>query len=149
MVKVDIQIKGVDKLKTMSLLTSDIVEEVARSVALSLEREIKQRTPVDTGRLRGAYQYKKTGKGQYQITNNVEYLFAVNDGTGEYGPTGKPIEAATGKVLAFMVKGTPVFAKSVKGQKGKHFVEESIESVENNIEDIGDAAVKRVLKGAS
>lgn len=123
----------------------DVLDEVAKVIALSLEASLKRNTPIDTGRLRGNYQYERSGTGIYKITNNVNYVMMVNDGTGIYGPSGKPIEPVTAKCLMFTVGGSTIFRRSVKGQKGQGFVEKSIGEAESNAQSLARIAVDRIL----
>jgi hypothetical protein len=52
------------------------VEEVVKLTALSWTKQVKEHTPVDTGRLRNAWQ-TDIGKFQATITNNMEYAEPV------------------------------------------------------------------------
>ncbi len=50
----------------------------------------------------------------------------VEHGTGIYGPTGMPITAA-GNVMVFRVNRYKVFATSVRGQRGKHYMQKAVQ----------------------
>ena len=57
-------------------LMEEEVQEVVKLTALSWAGQVKEQTPVDTGRLRNAWQ-TKIGKLEAEITNNVEYAEPV------------------------------------------------------------------------
>ena len=57
-------------------LMEEEVQEVVKRTALSWAGQVKEQTPVDTGRLRNAWQ-TQIGKLQAEITNNVEYAEPV------------------------------------------------------------------------
>ena len=57
-------------------LMEEEVQEVVKLTALSWEGQVKEQTPVDTGRLRNAWQ-TQIGKFQATITNNMEYAEPV------------------------------------------------------------------------
>lgn len=53
-----------------------MIKDERDAMGFNLEAELKMRSPVDTGRLRGGFAYDPvTG----EVTNNVEYVEAVND----------------------------------------------------------------------
>ena len=57
-------------------LMGEEVQEVVKLTALSWAGQVKEQTPVDTGRLRNAWQ-TKIDKLQAEITNNMEYAEPV------------------------------------------------------------------------
>lgn len=112
-------------------------------VSHQLLRNLIQKSPVDTGLLRGWFQ---TGGGtEIKIESPAAYVGFVNEGTGIYGPTGTPITPKKGEVLKFQYGGQTVFAKSVKGQKGQKFVEKSIKETSSRIEEIFKAIAEEEL----
>ena len=50
------------------------------------------------------------------------YPLFVDRGTGVFGPTGHPIFARTGHAMHFEEDGRDIFARSVAGQRGQHFM---------------------------
>ena len=95
-----------------------------------IERIAKELCPVDTGRLRSSIAARvevEGGKPLVIVGTNVEYAIYVHEGTGIYGPRGRPIEPVNAKVLAWTPRGgSTVFARSVKGMKGRPFLEEAM-----------------------
>lgn len=84
--------------------------------------------PVDTGRLRSSLtiQFVKGPGGMpiARIGSNLPYAIWQEQGTGIYGPRGTPIVPKHAKFLVFtprVAKG-PVFARSVRGSKARHFL---------------------------
>lgn len=57
-------------------LMEEEVQEVVKLTALSWTKQVKEHTPVDTGRLRNAWQ-TDIGKFRATITNNMEYAEPV------------------------------------------------------------------------
>ena len=98
-----------------------------------------------------ANQYRITEKtdSSRTITNSSKYGVYVNEGTGVYG-RGSPIVPIRANFLHFWVGGAPhagaeVFAKSVRGQKGQHFVEKGAKDIANSVEKIAPIVARRVL----
>ena len=81
-----------------------------------------------------------------EIRNDTYYLPWVNDGTGIYGPLHHRITPKHAKVLHFYWKGNEWFLKSVKGQKGKHFVERSMTEVIRSVDSAVVIASRGTLK---
>lgn len=61
-----------------------------------------------------------------QVGTSLFYARYVHDGTGIYGPTGRPIRPQRGKVMVFQGNTGTVFARTVKGQRGTHFLERAL-----------------------
>tara|TARA_R100001086_G_scaffold211418_2_gene127384 strand:- start:1264 stop:1617 length:354 start_codon:yes stop_codon:yes gene_type:complete len=57
-------------------LMEEEIQEVVKLTATSWEKQVKEQTPVDTGRLRNTWQ-TKIGKFQAEITNNMDYAEPV------------------------------------------------------------------------
>lgn len=75
----------------------------------NVESRAKVLTPVDRGRLRSSITHELVSEGGdliCRIGTNVEYARHVHDGTGIYGPRGRPIRPVNAKVLAWPVRGT-------------------------------------------
>ena len=81
-----------------------------------------------------------------EIRNNAHYLPWVNDGTGVYGPLHHRITPKHAKTLHFHWKGKEWFLKSVKGQKGQHFVERSMSEVIRSVDSAVVIASRGTLK---
>jgi hypothetical protein len=100
-------------------------------------------TPVDEGHLAGAWT-KKESQERIVMTNSAEYAVYVNEGTGVYGPRSRRITPVNAKVLHWEKGGTQYFAKSVKGIKGKHFVEAAVKDMEGKLPNILQQAVNKL-----
>ena len=64
------------KITDIAGLMEDEIEHVVRATAVEWTQAVKEQTPVDTGRLRSAWQ-TNIGKFRAEITNNVEYAEPV------------------------------------------------------------------------
>lgn len=117
-----VQIDG-DKFRELAKKAAEAVKQAVRLTAVELTGNIREQSPVDHGRLAGSWNMKQTGALSYKVYTAVKYARFVNDGTGVYGPSGKPIQSRKlGKtitpkslngVLAFEVNGKTIFAKNV------------------------------------
>lgn len=88
-------------------------------------------TPVDEGHLAGAWT-KQESNDKIVMTNSAKYAVYVNEGTGVFVGSG-PIRPNKAKVLHWEKGGTHYFARSIKGQKGQHFVEAAVKDLESKI----------------
>lgn len=71
----------------------EMLDDEVDAMGFNLEAELKMRSPVDTGQLRGGWHYDTASKS---VTNNVEYVEAVN----ALHPTAAGfVEAATDAVV--------------------------------------------------
>jgi len=63
-----------------------------------------------------------------RVGTNVKYARMVHDGTGIYGPNGRPITPTHASVLAFTPHGSNVvvFAARVKGSPAVPFLQEAL-----------------------
>ena len=148
MVKVTIEFdkSAVDEIPEK---TEAIVKRGKNLVAQNMIRDLTKNSPVDTGKLKGWFPYKNEDT-VVEIRSPAEYAGYVNDGTGIYGPRGQVIyRKDIGKPFAFNVGGKMVYVKYIKGQKGQHFVEKSIEQTSQNIQRLFNKAVKDVMGGGT
>jgi hypothetical protein len=62
------------------------------------------------------------------VGTNLNYARVAHDGSGIYGPTGRPIVPLRGKFLVFTSRrtGKLVFVKSVQGQHGTKFLQKAL-----------------------
>jgi len=61
---------------------ADALDESVEELAQLFESEVKRRTPVITGRLKGSMVGQRTGVMQGQVSTNVEYAERVEFGYG-------------------------------------------------------------------
>jgi hypothetical protein len=101
---------------------------------------------IDTGRLRASIAtqvVRRNGDPAVLVGTNVNYALAVHDGTGIYGPKGRPIKPRHGKFLRFKAKpggksqppgkkpkkkgsGGYVYARSAKGMQRNQFLKNAL-----------------------
>lgn len=125
--------------------TEAIVKKGKNLVAQNMIRNLTQNSPVDMGKLKGWVPYRNEDT-IVDIRSPAEYAGYVNDGTGIYGPHGQLIyRKDIGKPFSFNVGGEMVFVRYIKGQKGQHFVEKSIEQTSHNIQRLFNKAVTDVM----
>ena len=90
----------------------------------------KRLAPVDTGRLRADISVGVVADSVtpvVRVGNSVNYALAVHEGTGIYGPTGRPIRPRRAKVLRFKSKGGKVvFARQVRGTRGRPYLRDAL-----------------------
>lgn len=144
MVKVTITFDK-DAVEDIPEKTEAIVKKGKNLVAQNMIRNLTQNSPVDKGKLKGWVPYRNEDT-MVDIRSPAEYAGYVNDGTGIYGPRGQLIyRKDIGKPFSFNVGGKMVFVRYIKGQKGQHFVEKSIEQTSHNIQRLFNKAVTDVM----
>jgi len=115
-------IKGVEELIQKFLRGRQKLGEAVWQSALDLQREIKSRASVRTGRLVRSIYAAKTGDLSAKVGVGVYYAVYVEYGTRPH------IIRAHGRALRFEVGGKVVFAKYVRhpGMKPQYFVKNSL-----------------------
>lgn len=112
------------------MLTEPLTRDMTRR-ARNVANRAKVLSPVRTGRLRGQITPTVVIEGGLPVglvTASAPHSLFVHEGTGIYGPTGRPIVSKRpGGVLRFPGKGgTVIFARSVKGSKPRKFLTEAL-----------------------
>jgi len=103
--------------------------EAVRDILAYAEDRAKTYAPRRTGNLQrniDSTRVIKTGGvciGEVHVKKTAPYAKWVESGTGMWGPYHMPIVPKTGNFLKFKWKGHTVYARSVKGQHGRHFME--------------------------
>lgn len=100
-------------------------------------------------RLANSWRVSEKTDSSRLLTNDRKYAIYVNEGTGIYG-RGSPIVPIRANFLHFWVGGAPfagseVFAKSVRGQRGQHYVERGAKDIANAVDKVAAIAARRVL----
>lgn len=112
--------------------TTDFIRDRARLYAGSksggLGRRIRSERPHKT-----AFGYEAEVGVQSGTRDQDAQSFAVHDGSGIYGPTGRPIFARPGNVLVFEIDGRTVFRRQVKGQRAKQYIERAFEDAKHRL----------------
>lgn len=111
----------------------EVAQEVNR-ITRRIEARAKTKVGVDTGRLRSSIQRTLTVEGSRvvgRVGSSVQYAAYHHQGTGIYGPKGRPIRPKNGPFLVFTPKGSrsPVFARQVSGSKPNPFLVEALREV--------------------
>lgn len=110
-----------------------VFREVERYTRRTANRA-KQLVGVDTGRLRSSVQHTVVIEGNRvvgRVGTLVEYALYHHQGTGIYGPSGRPIRPRRARVLVFTPAGSsdPVFAQEVRGSRPNPFLVQALEDV--------------------
>ncbi len=149
---ITVELEGVDELRKAldPRVFAKALEQGVKIAGAHLSGEIAEVTPVNkettTGTMRGrlADSWRpgpvgRKGKdmvvvvGSNAVNRGFPYGIGVNFGTGIYGPRKQRIRPNTAKALRFVVGGRVVFARSVKGQRGQHFVEKGMKNAKRDI----------------
>lgn len=69
------------------------------------------------------------GRAAARVGSALPYARYPHDGTGVYGPFGRPIRPRRGKVLVFESGGQTVFARQVMGQRATHYLVRAMRAV--------------------
>lgn len=67
-----------------NLEVAEALEKDLADISLMMETEIANRTPVDTGRLKGSMAARPIAQFQHEVATNVEYAYWVEYGTGRF-----------------------------------------------------------------
>lgn len=119
--------------KTIRPELHDTLDDIAEA----MQNEARSMAGHKTGNLVRAIEAKKARRAGPKGTRatveidrkEAPYGVWVNEGTGLFGRRGRVIKAKTGNVMVFQGKKGLVFARTVKGQKGKHFMEKAFDLV--------------------
>lgn len=91
----------------------------------------KKYAPVNTGRLRASINAKLVkfaGNLAVLVGTNVNYAMFQHEGTGIYGPRGRPIVPVRAQYLRFIPKNStvPVYARQVRGSMPTFFLKRAL-----------------------
>ncbi len=138
-----VEIKNLPELQNLFRQAPEIagkrLMEAGNKSLLSLQTTAKQLSPIDSGHLSQSILVSPMQQSGSTFTGsvgtNTTYSVYQEIGTGIYGPLGRPITPKTKKVLAFVGKGGKmVFAKSVKGVRGRYYMKGSLEQNQRSID---------------
>jgi Bacteriophage HK97-gp10, putative tail-component len=114
-------------------VVEDIIAEAVDDVTTAVEAAARRRCPVDSGALRASIRSQVTIHGNLvigEVYTDLDYGFYVQQGTGVYGPSGRPIRPVQARVLAWPARGGGmVFARVVRGQRPQPFLTEALAEV--------------------
>ena len=136
-------------VKATNLMLSERIGEFKNKLLDQLASNTKtlfeKNTPKQKGYAAKNYKVIKSLNTR-EIYNNAHYLPWVNDGTGLYGPLHHRIRPKRARVLHFYWRGNEWFLKSVRGQRGQHFVERSMTEVIRSVDSAVVIASRGTLK---
>ena len=144
MVKIIISVNS-KNLKNLGESMKEIKKKGLSYTSQGMIRNLGKNSPVDHGLLRKWYPYS-VSDSEVKIRSPAYYVKFVNDGTGIYGPRHTPIvHPSIGKKFAFEAGGKMIYTNIIKGQKGQHFVERSIEETRKQLKNYYIKAIHEVL----
>ncbi|MGW3164836.1 HK97 gp10 family phage protein [Streptomyces sp. NPDC001142] len=112
---------------------AELVRETVGQVTTATANEARRRAPVNNGPLRASIRDSVAIRGSTvvgEVYSDLEYAAYVHQGTGVYGPAGKPIRPVRAKVLSWQPRGGPrAFARSVRGQRPNPFLLSALKEV--------------------
>jgi len=149
MVKIEIEIES--KYKSLAPWMPKIQERGLKYTSDYMIERLQVFSPIDTGYLKGWFRYKQQ-KNMIDIRSPAQYAIYQDQGTKRHG-------AKNGKALVFdppkgwkgpivkkgKLKGK-VVVKSVKGIKGKQFVQKSIDATTPRLKEFFIKAIGDVMK---
>ena len=110
-----------------------------------------EKANIDKGTLRGSIQADKVNDYQWIVGTNLEYALAVHDGYDAhwiYGSAGPSYmgQSITGKKGMLYWPGAkhPVWRVHNPGYKGNPFFDDSLEIIENNLDEYVERAMKAI-----
>jgi hypothetical protein len=140
---IDIEIRNDRRIKELSSKIESAIRQGVQDVADKTNKAARSNSPVGkTGKLSKSWRQVQIGELKHSIFTNLFYARWVNDGTGIYG-SGRPITPKRARFLRFEWHGRIVFARSVRGQKGKKFAEETTTEMNGRARRIVESAIKR------
>jgi hypothetical protein len=105
----------------------------ARNVRDRARELARERSEESSGALPASIRYvtvEGLGEGTVvaQVGSDLRHARWVEDGTGIYGPRGRPIKPVRAKFLVFESRrfGRKIIASSVRGQPGKHYLRDAL-----------------------
>jgi hypothetical protein len=120
----------IHKAEIDSLLTSPqgpVIQDLVRR-GRNVVNRAKRNAPVDSGRLRSdiSWELRHDNVPFIRVGNSVDYSLNVHEGTGIYGPTGRPIRPRRAKVLRFKVGGKVIYRPQVRGVRGRPYLRNAL-----------------------
>lgn len=110
-----------------------VLAEVVDDVTTEVANAARRRCPVDNGPLRASIRSETRQRGSEvvgEVWSALEYAAYVHEGTGIYGPTGRPIRPVRARVLSWQPRGGGrVFAREVRGQRPQPFLGDALAEV--------------------
>ena len=138
---IDVELTNKVLSESVGAFKNKLLDQLAHNTKTLFEKN----TPKKSGKGANNYRVIKSLNTR-EIKNDAYYLPWVNDGTGLYGPLHHRIKPKHANVLYFYWRGNEWFLKSVRGQKGQHFVERSMTEVIRSVDSAVVIASRGTLK---
>ena len=114
-------------------LTPDQVEQSLRDTADRVTEVARMLAPARSGNLRRSIRRTFGRRGRTAVAfveATARYAYFVHEGTGIYGPRGRPIVAAPGRVFAFPGRdGRMVYTRRILGSRPQPFLVDAVNQV--------------------
>lgn len=131
-VQVDVELNEAEIRRLMS--AEGDVGRAVRKVADRTVSYARSAAPVDQGTLRGSIHAEVSYSDRQVravVSADADYALYVHEGTGVYGPRGRPIRPKRAQFLVFPSRrgggrGGLVFAREVQGQRPNPFLLEAL-----------------------
>ena len=127
-VRIDLNHRQINRiLRSPNGMTARNMLRRAHRVQRHARRNVNSRT----GQLARSIEVRRAyfaGAPGAEVYTGLYYAIMVHDGTGIYGPTGRPIRAQRGRYLVFEVGGRTIFARQVRGQRANPFLRDALRS---------------------
>lgn len=159
--KIKITIKETNNVNFDELIPK-LQHNIIKIGANELNGIIRKNTPKNEGHLHSTWRHS-IHENEVIFTNSAKYAVWVNEGTGIYGPRKTRIFPHKGKGLLFKPdkkydgKYGPTlsggkfkgyyFFRSIRGQKGQHYVEKSAKKLKSRLPAIIHNALNSVSNG--
>lgn len=148
------KIEGLEEMQRAFAIAPELINREMRdaleATGAVAEGTAKNEAPHDKGNLRGSInQGRVTGLGldmELTVGTNLDYAKHQEYGTGIYGKTGKPITPKRGKFLRFKYNGRWVYARSVKGTRGKFYMKKGKEAARPVLHSRMTQAVTNIVR---
>lgn len=135
----------INKMANAKNIIDSVAKATLEKASLLVISRSKQEAPRKTSTLARSITYqlgKSGGNWQSKVGSNVEYAPHQEYGTGIYGK-GSPIRPKKAKFLAWKGKtGKMIFARSVKGVKGKKYMQKGIDYMSDKISEVSSVATQ-------
>lgn len=105
--------------------TADNAESAIRKTTRFIESSAVKKAPERTSNLVNSITSSSRGQGfdtEGTVKATAHYALFVEQGTGVFGPKGKPIFPKNAKALRWMAGGKAMFAKSILGMPARPFL---------------------------
>ncbi|MBO7519045.1 MAG: HK97 gp10 family phage protein [Methanobrevibacter sp.] len=133
-----------DDYTPLGPMVPEVQKKGLQYTANYLIERLQVNSPIDTGYLKGWHIHEHTDS-MVDVRSPAKYAIYQDQGTGVYAGKGKITAKKPGGVLHWEKGGTHYFAKSVKGVRGKRFVEKSVSATKGRLDSFFIKAIQEAL----